>query len=120
MWNLPENKRKNTPTLAKMCKIFALIYNRSSHSKICFSGPKNAKTMKSSVATIAATLLKSQLPPVWPDLANFHHFAKILKTIGIILRSFGIWQNCKPYLVKIYNMKLIFACYKWPNIEPVI
>ena len=40
--------------------------------------------------------------PVWPDLAKFGHFGKILKVIGQLLKAlFTIWQNLQPTLANI-------------------
>ena len=39
---------------------------------------------------------------VWPDLAKFRHFSKILKVFGQLLKaSFTIWQNFEPTLANI-------------------
>ena len=55
---------------------------------------------------------------VWPDLAKFRHFGKILKVFGQLLKAlFTIWQNFVPSLTKILCYWEKLPPYKWSNIE---
>ena len=55
---------------------------------------------------------------VWPDLAKFRHFGKILTVLGKIFLWFGfvIWPNSVPVLA-ILCLWAIFQWYKRPKIE---
>ena len=55
---------------------------------------------------------------MWPDLAKFRHFGKILKVFGKHLKAlFTIWQNFEPTLANILCYATNLYPYKWPNIE---
>ena len=55
---------------------------------------------------------------VWPDLAKFRHFGKILKVFGQLLKAlFTIWQNFVPSLTNILCYLDKLPPYKWSNIE---
>ena len=49
--------------------------------------------------------------PVWPDLAKFHHFGKILTAYLLVGKMLSLlWQIC-------YIFGLIFSVANGPNIE---
>ena len=53
---------------------------------------------------------------VWPDLAKFHHFAKIFKVFGKFFASlFCFWPTFKPILTNWAN----FHWWKWPKMEKI-
>ena len=49
------------------------------------------------------------LPAVWPDLVKFHHFAKILRVVGKILKVYLVFGKIMKLLWQILNaIGLIF------------
>ena len=57
------------------------------------------------------------LEAVWPDLAKFRHFGKILKVFGqFLVGTFSILQTFEPTWV-IFMLRANFHCCKWPKIE---
>ena len=60
--------------------------------------------------------------PVWPDLAKFRHFGKILEDFGSLLKGrFSIWQKFEPTLANLLCYWANFSVVgKQPNIEKVI
>ena len=67
---------------------------------------------------------KSRYPPicwtVWPDLAKFCHFDRLIKSLAVIILPDFYWAQFWIHFGKFLCCMTSFLCFKWLNIEQVI
>ena len=65
------------------------------------------------ICPINRQIVPPRLQAVWPDLAKFRHFGKVLKVFEKFLKALisSIWQNFQPTLAIFYAIMPI--CSDW-------